>query len=562
MDKSRLLRLTNNSLIINILLFSVLAALSYYMVVSYEHFFAGDDFSFHYRRMLVLVDSLNKGNFPVYIDPDAFYGYGYLSNLFYSDVMFLPFAAIGCYIGAYEAFSVMVFTMSLLCGLITYWCVKSVSKNRYTAAIASLIYTFCLYRLHDCYFRTAVGEYISFSFLPIVFLGIYHIVVGDYTKKWYIIAIGFTLLLYTHVLTAILSFIFVIIFLAIGFRSIKNEPKRLVYLVVAGVCAVLMSAYFLFPFVEQLFSSDFYFNHPSDNPNLHRYTFISLAEALTAALVDKASTTNFPKIGLLLTMCVFMRFFVKKDKENRLLKYADIMLIIGLVFVISVTTPFSWRRFPLKLLAFIQFPWRMFEFISFFFAVSGAYYLSLLTLSKKTKVAISVLFVAFTFAIITNNAEWFNNQRKTSERTVYQPTYENHELGGGKEYLPQKARFTYLETKTDRNVLSLKSNEVVAKPQRDGYHTWFEVETTGGDVLEVPIIYYKGYEASVNGKKTEIEMSDNGLIKMTMDKPGNVDIWYKGTAIQYISFYISIVCILVMCLFVCVPWLRKRLAFY
>ena len=60
--------------------------------------------------------------------------------------------------------------------------------------------------------------------------------------------------------------------------------------------------------------------------------------------------------------------------------------------------------------------------------------------------------------------------------------------------------------------------------------------------LELPVTYYKGYKAYSNNHELEIEKSKNGLIQIqNSENLKNVKVIYKGTIIQKITKYISLV---------------------
>lgn len=78
------------------------------------------------------------------------------------------------------------------------------------------VYTFSAYRATDVFYRGAMGEAVSLTLLPMVFLGTYYVLFNDY-KKWYWLAIGMTLLVYTYLLSVIMcsidiGFLFVYLF--------------------------------------------------------------------------------------------------------------------------------------------------------------------------------------------------------------------------------------------------------------------------------------------------------------------------------------------------------------
>lgn len=103
-------------------------------------------------------------------------GFGYSWNIFYSPLTaFLPliFKILG--LSFTVCIKLFMFLVVFLSGYFMYLCVKKITKNNNIAIIAGMLYIFAPYRLTDMYIRNALAELTSFTFLPLVFLGLYNI---------------------------------------------------------------------------------------------------------------------------------------------------------------------------------------------------------------------------------------------------------------------------------------------------------------------------------------------------------------------------------------------------
>lgn len=72
----------------------------------------------------------------------------------------------------------------------------------------------------------------------------------------------------------------------------------------------------------------------------------------------------------------------------------------------------------------------------------------------------------------------------------------------------------------------------------------FTIEGEKSEVtVELPYIYYLGYNVYVNGQKVEYQESDNGfiMINITLDGTKTIELNYTGTKLEKITFVISIV---------------------
>ena len=55
-----------------------------------------------------------------------------------------------------------------------YKTLKEITRNKDVAVLAGILYMTFPYHLTDLYTRNALGEYMSFIFIPLVFLGLYN----------------------------------------------------------------------------------------------------------------------------------------------------------------------------------------------------------------------------------------------------------------------------------------------------------------------------------------------------------------------------------------------------
>lgn len=534
----------------NVLFLFVLFLLALFMVLvygpTYNH--PGYDYYFHLKRFEALITAFQEGTFPFYIDHNAALGYGYLSKVFYSDVILIPFALLGLIIDAASAFEVMLFTMTILCGLFMYMVVKGIYKSSFVASFSALLYTFSVYRLFDIYNRGALGEVFAFTFLPIVFLGLYHIIKGDY-KKWYIIAIGFCLLIFSHVISTVLAFLTVIVILLIYSKSLLEEPKRFYYLVLAAVVTIAITSTYIFPLFEQIQSNTF--RYENDDWALPSRTKLPLEYWLWSLFCGFIYPKNLIIVGLgaLLSIGIFSRFFIK-EKSIRL-RYVDLGVIIGLIYIIATSSLFPWGRFPFSLLSFIQYPTRLYLFVTFFFSVAVAYYLSALFKQQKPRIVVFSVFIVLIGATLCIHESHYKYMHETYiNESNEKPTPSNFFYLNGAEYVPEKASSGYFILERGDSIRSINGVAEILNHKRDRGVFELNATTSNPDSLELPLFYYLGYQVLLDGKAIDYAQSEYGLMQIPIDKSGEVKVFYKGTTIQKISFFITIISIFVLCFYI------------
>ena len=103
-------------------------------------------------------------------------GFGYSWNLFYG-----PLSTYGILIinficnNLVTAYKVFTFICIIFSGIFMYKFLLGVTKNSNTSLLAASIYLTFPYHLTDWYIRNSLGEFMSFMFVPLVFLGLYNL---------------------------------------------------------------------------------------------------------------------------------------------------------------------------------------------------------------------------------------------------------------------------------------------------------------------------------------------------------------------------------------------------
>jgi len=504
------------------------------------------DYPFHYQRFVALMNALKEGTFPYYTDYAAVGGYGYLTKIFYPDFILIPFAALGLLFGAETGFYSLIVVMTLLCALFTYMAVYKIYRNRFAAFAASILYTFCLYRLIDFFYRFALGEAISFTFIPIVLLGLHYIIYGDY-RKWYIITIGYSLLIFTHVLSSFLMSVTVVLLLLVNVKRLVKEPKRILYLLFAGLATIIITSYYLLPLLEQTWNGSFYFSTSEEiSAHWNRLRTDQLIVALFGGFLNK--TNGFiPGIGIILTLGIFIRFFVKGKSDT--LRKADIGVIIGILYIWGASWAFPWGTQPFYSLSFIQFPWRLFEFTSYFFAVGTGVYLSFLIKPGGRRLATLSLITVLTAFMMFRDGKLHDYIICNDNSYTFEIVSDGYGMGS-LEYIPSKVPDrNYMKTRGD-SIGKRNDDTQIEGFARDKALISLNVDVNRTDVIELPLFYYLGYTAELNGEEIPVGESQNGLIQIPVNRSGEIKVYYKGTSLQKISWYTTIVSLFSLCIYI------------
>jgi len=488
--------------------------------------------------------ALNEGTFPFYVDYNLLGDYGYFVKAFYPDLTLLPYAVLGNYTDIGFAYNFLIFSITVLTGITMYFLCKRLFSSVFVAVAGGLLYAFSFYTIFLNLYYASLPYALVLAFLPGVFLGFYELVRGNY-NRWYIFVIGFTLIINSHLITTVLTSCILFFFLIFSYRSIVKEKKRLIYILISSVFCLCLSAYYILPMAEQIMSNSFYFQtHPFLDISFNRLSLSRIFLMMTDNSYKSDYSDYYPKVGYILTGIIFLRIFIRE--KSKAVRYADIGVITGFFFLFLCTTFIPWNVFPFSLFKFIQFPARFLVFVTLFFSVSGAVYLSVLLATVKRKTLFILFFSLFTLVSFKTDSSTYRQLAcKGHTVTVTDKIIKENVRTSGLEYLPSKVPSKkFLE---ERGNIIDKENDsiIVSEITRNKNIFSFSVNTEGTGDIEFPLIYYKGYKAVLNGNDLKISESDNGLIQLTVNQSGDINVWYDGTIIQKVSVYISLISLVI-----------------
>ncbi|HOO28057.1 MAG TPA: hypothetical protein PLU43_06300, partial [Lachnospiraceae bacterium] len=163
----------------------------------------GHDLLVHLMRIEGVKDALADGQFPAMIYPDSNNGYGTLGFTYPTLFLYFPALLRMCNVSMVTAYQSLIIMINAATAAAIFLSVKSVSDSDYASLIASVLYMLAPYRLSDLYVRSALGESLAMIFLPITLAGLFHIFLGE-KKKWYLLVIGYSGILQSHMLSCLL----------------------------------------------------------------------------------------------------------------------------------------------------------------------------------------------------------------------------------------------------------------------------------------------------------------------------------------------------------------------
>ena len=520
------------------------------VITTYPYFYnkiylRTDDYMFHLLRVEGIKVGLENGMFPVRMNPFFLEGYGYGDGLFYPNLtMYFPavLRLLGFYpITAYKIFVILLNFLSIGC---FYLAVSRISKSRYSGLIGAVFYAFASHRLIEILYRCGMGEAQSFLFTPIVILGLYEIF-NDHEDKWYILAIGVIGLAWSHLLSLVLAFIAVAIFLLFRIKDILQNKKILAALIKAGLIVIGFCASFYFAMAEQLLTTKTTANILVSTISIRGRAGMSVIPGSHPfAAAPDWLRFNDPNMGLPLLLLPLVFLSLKKNSKNRNQQLAIFFLISGLVAVFVSTEWFPWYLFS-WIANRLQFAWRVLIIAVPLLSLSAGLISEILIPQKFRKPALYLL-VAISALSVVPLYHSAIQLRLVMDNPLH---LESLRVSGG-EYMPVGSDYKFIDKNKDTVLSNDPTLQVLAhdrKPLRFSFE--FKTETLPPDGLrfEIPLLYYTGYvvEYEAPGKDpVEIRpyLGDHGFVAVDLrnEKEGRITAFYRTTLVQRLGDWITL----------------------
>ncbi|MBO0439405.1 hypothetical protein JZO69_03460 [Enterococcus sp. DIV0869a] len=520
-----------NTLILLILLW--ISAISIFPYFLTNYIFSQDDLLFHRTRLDRYYQTVKHLDFFPRVFPTMGLNFGYGADLFYPSILLLPFAffrIIG--ISFVPSYYLYQFLISFITAATSYYFLYAIKNKKKQALLFSCFYTLATYRLIDQSVRAALGETLAFAFLPLFILGVYTIFYTN-QHRWKLLSVSMSLLIASHLITAFYSFILLIIFILLNWKKCKQAQIK--SLIQSGALTIGLSAWFLFPYLEQTYHLTFNFANTTLWATGLNFSLSNLISN-SLANVSAPFTELKPNIGLFLLVVVIIACFnyQKLTTNNKKITLATLCLIL------LATNIFPWAFFKVSVLATIQFPWRLLLFSSFFASLLATGLIEQFQLLSSRQVLMFIAISSFlTISFNVNNLMQSNSQNSiTVTNKNYSDFYES-EIGHGKEYLIKDTDFKKYFASPSPIIDGVSSSDSLNQADNKYNYSSYTLQTNGTQEVQLPKFYYKGYEVK-DGQKVLSNYNKAGLVTVKLDNGiHNITVSYKKTVIQTVSLLFS-----------------------
>lgn len=485
--------------------------------------YAYSDIEFHLNRIIGLSSIINHP-----INYKVFNQIGMGVNYFYPGLTIFPAALLTKFThSVVKGFLTFLFLLNVVSGMIAYYSLKSVYKNRFKATIFSTMFIFMTYRALDIYRRFDIGECLAMTFMLIVFSAMYQIIV-DQKNSWVKLAIGMALVLYSHLLSAIIVSIMCGLMLILNWKNVKSWKFVIIQLCKSGITTFTLGLGFLLPYLQQTrlkINPPFIGNLPS--------AALNMPDLFNNSLNNTLGNSKQTVVSLGIICLVFLIIGLFKKHETPVEKS---FYMLGLFSVILSTKLFPWNLFQ-KHFALLQFPWRFLEVASVFLLIYGV---SAVIDSKRTIFSLGIVgcTVMLFYSSVVNLENTAPAKNIMNESRINKAmSYDNWD------YFPQKAAYNL--SIVNHQFFDAKGKQVSIKHWVTDTDYVIKLNSYKSSELNVPVLYYYGTQAKMNGKKLGVKASDRGTVELqSVPQNGEIKITSQYTKFARTGQIISVISLL------------------
>ena len=491
------------------------------------YLYNADDLCYHLARLEGLKDGILDGQvIPVNILPEGLQNNGYMNAMY--PYLFLYIGAILriCRVSLAFSYKTLIFLSNLGTAVCAYVAVKSMVKSRRSVILSVVLYTLMPYRFTNILSRGDLGETIALVFWPLVIAGLYHIVMGD-RKKWYYLVIGFTGALQSHILSVVYVAAVCVITVLLYCVRIARE-RRYVELLKAAGLTVLLNAWYVVPFLY------YYFNEELNKEVLRWSGYFEQSINLsnmtqTLSLYNKQyCSLGLARLGCLGIGIVYL-FCEKRGRVGGADGFTLYMLTLGGMFVFLSTGYFPSRAlmandFFENIATMLQFPWRFLGPASACFLFAGAAGLARSEILKPYRNLIFAMLVSLNLLVIVSVPADNNHVPYKNAESVASKGHETKLGSSVGLFYPHEWRL--VEATDDRLSRSVVISDMTSVSVLDFKKKGTKAAVsytarTDNAFIELPLQNYLGYRAvDESGQPVKIERGEGGRMRFLVNGDG------------------------------------------
>lgn len=445
-------------------------------------------------------------------------------------------------------------------------------KDRVRAIVFGILYTIFPYHIHLGIAHLVVGEFIAYTFIPLFFIGLYYCLVDR--KKWYLLGIGWTLILYSHIVSAYITLLgaiaISIIYMIIDVKSIKRVMINLSKNI---ILVTLLSSFVLIPFVTDFIGASI------KAPNGAIFGYVgSFQEILLSSITNTVDSNR--SVGIFAIFTIIVGYYsIRKSKVEEKIAYG-----LGVFILLCTSTIFPWRLFNNtivgRVLGAIQFPYRLNTYVGFFLMITFSLILSRLIHSISNRNAkillisgvMIFLMVSYYGSLTDLFVKIHESQGNLLEKNTklakkipneaiiknsnYHNIFDYSILYGEIDYYPsvafnnlQEGNGNDITKEVNPKINSILSHRVIIGgkekvkiPKVASNYIEYNVKVGKKEKIDIPVLAYKRTKVMLNGKNVGYTASSRGTVMVDGEKGNNkISVTYQPSKLLYVGIIVSFI---------------------
>jgi uncharacterized membrane protein len=541
-----------------------------------DDFFKMHDYT-HVARLVELDKAVKDGHIPPRWSEDLGWGYGMPLFNFYAP---LPYFIAEVFHLLGFSFLLSIKAVFFLTFLLAFWGMYFL-VNYYFGSLAGILgataFVYSPYRALDFYVRGSLGELFAISLLPLAVFLLAKLV-NTYKKKYLVLGtLSLGALFISHTVLAMVGMpVLFLVSLLFVFLN-KKKLKSLLLVFTQFVLGFCLAAFFLLPaYFEKEYTKVGILTQGYSDYNHHFLyfrQFIFGKWGYGESVTGIADTISF-KLGIgqvllavLTLLFAFLKVLKNKFEKKEVLLFAFALLTGLLAFLSTYHAKFIWDK--AKLMAFIQFPWRLNSFIIIFLSFLAGGFLFYLkdffspfklqsftfnfkNFKKELKEKLSWSLTLFlSTVLIFVNLSYFKPKEYIRPETLYFIDSESISKVMSRiipDFIPR-----WVEKEPQDIVVKeyeiLKGRVDIEVDQLKTQRLKLNVKADSPVSLQLNRFYFPGWTLYINGEKAGFDYkNNNGIVNFNLENHGNytVDLRFENTKIRRIANGLSLASLILL----------------
>lgn len=507
-------------------------------------FIASHDCIFHITRIIDVSEALKERVFPVRMYTDPIHFWGQPVGFFYPGLFVYIPAILRCMGLPIEICYNVFISMIIFAGLFSSWYGYTLlTKSRHIGFFTSLLYISSGYYLLDAYVRSALGELLALSFMPLAIACICNFInKAKLPTKMYITGIiAISAIIESHVLSSAFLFLFGLCYCCWHYKKVNAALiRRILYII---IIIILLNASFILPFVF------FYTKVPLSIDYVESFAQSGWSVRTILRFFLLWNSWLFYGLFLFISSKVHPSKQFSFSIRKQYVFYSSCFLL-GLFFLFLSSDVFPWKSLsPVeKYIRTMQFSWRFLGYSTLFFCVCGGCMLHRFLGNLKYK-PLSVCTFAITICI-TSFAAFSCFIPKPPWTINVKLNWNSKEVAAVR---PYNSDTDYLFSDINKKELfqhgdHYTSNANIYNYKKHLNDITFSYQATKESEITIPLINYPGYIATnLEGKQIQIKEGYNHMIVIPLPRGNDsIHVYYKGLLLFKLADYISLLSLIML----------------